>query len=196
MLRAVRIQDADIRKKTVQRLLDRNEDVDALENGLTPLIAAVLDGRTEIVKMLLNGGADPNKNNGNGCYPITVAALQEDWDMVKILLLHDADAFPALEYFVAEGFMDMTKTLVSCWTWSRKASAVGKTLKMRFCVDTCGNAGAGEALETAERAERRQQRRQQLRQHLRKLMTGSELRTASMAARSSSGSSSPYRPAR
>lgn len=65
-------------------------------------------------------------------------------------------------------------------------------LRMRFCVDTSGNAGAGEALETAERAERRQQLRQQLRQ----LMTGSVLRTASMAARSSSGSSSPYRPAR
>jgi ankyrin repeat protein len=61
-------------------------------------------------------------------------------------------------------------------------------LQMRFCVDTCGNAGAGEALETAERAERRQQ--------LRQLMTSSVLRTASMAARSSSGSSSPYRPAR
>ena len=76
-----------------------------------------------------------------------------------------------------------------------KPALFSGALRMRFCVDTCGNAGAGEALETAERVEAESQRAE-LRQQLRQLMTSSVLRTASMAARSSSGSSSPYRPAR
>ena len=57
----------------------------------TPLIKAAVYGRTEIVKLLLEKGADVNKHNEGGETPLHYAAQHGHVRVVEILLEHGAD---------------------------------------------------------------------------------------------------------
>ena len=54
--------------------------------GSTPLLIAAKYGHTEVVKLLLDGGADPNKTDEKRINPLHAATFGGFTDVVKILL--------------------------------------------------------------------------------------------------------------
>jgi ankyrin repeat protein len=58
---------------------------------LTPLQLAVHRQRSEIVKCLLDHGADPNRGSGSGLLPLAAAAYNRDLAMMETLVAHGAD---------------------------------------------------------------------------------------------------------
>ena len=61
----------------VSRLLSRIVNPDCVsQQGTTPLFEAILSGHTEVVKLLLEGRADPNKGHELGRTPLHWEAIQ------------------------------------------------------------------------------------------------------------------------
>jgi len=56
-----------------------------------PIHSAVAGGHEEIVKMLLQHGADPNVREQGGCTPLHAAAQNGDEEMIRTLLYGGAD---------------------------------------------------------------------------------------------------------
>jgi len=77
----------------LSKLLEKRVDVNALTEGETPLYLACERGKTEIVKLLLSHGADPNIATVNPYtwYPIQAACIGLHYDAVKLLLEYNAD---------------------------------------------------------------------------------------------------------
>ncbi len=80
----------------VLELLRQGADVNAAsQNGWTPLMLAILFGSENLVKLLLNNGADPNLSTAseeNPCRsPLAVAISNGRVEMVKLLILHNAN---------------------------------------------------------------------------------------------------------
>jgi FOG: Ankyrin repeat len=61
-----------------------------LHLGDTPLLAAILDNKPELVRILLERGADPNENKEHSTSPLEMAANLRFPDVVKVLLQHGA----------------------------------------------------------------------------------------------------------
>jgi ankyrin repeat protein len=61
--------------------------------GSTPLYTAAVQGETEIVRLLLEAGADPNRESGGQSEgtPLCAAASWGRTDVVWLLLQHGAD---------------------------------------------------------------------------------------------------------
>lgn len=69
-------------------------DVNAAANngsGYNALTGTVASGHTEIVKWLLENGADPNYRYGPGYSPLLTAAANGHLEIAKMLLAHGAD---------------------------------------------------------------------------------------------------------
>jgi ankyrin repeat protein len=69
-------------------------DVNAVStngSGYTALTGAVTSGHTEIVKWLLENGAEPNYRYANGYTPLLTAAANGHLEILKALLTHGAD---------------------------------------------------------------------------------------------------------
>ena len=68
----------------------------ANDKGWTPLIVACFNQQTEIVRLLLKSGADPNRSGANGTTPLMYAKTkilnQTEPDISLIKLLIDAGA--------------------------------------------------------------------------------------------------------
>ena len=60
-------------------------------HGHTPLMQAALDGNTEIVRELLNRGADINQRDDNGRTALMFAVINGHYDTMKVLLEYGAD---------------------------------------------------------------------------------------------------------
>jgi len=60
-------------------------------SGYNALTGAVANGHTEIVKWLLESGADPNYRYGPGYSPLLTAAANGHLEIVKLVLAHGAD---------------------------------------------------------------------------------------------------------
>ena len=78
----------------LSKLLEKRVDVNALTEGETPLYLACKRGKTEIVKLLLSHGADPNIATVGPhphTYPIQAACRCLHYDVVKLLLEYNAD---------------------------------------------------------------------------------------------------------
>ena len=86
----------------------RNDDIESIKNyidsgydlniqndvgGDTTLIYATSNNKIEIVKLLLNVGADIDKQNNRGNTALTVAAYNNNREIVEILLDYGADEF-------------------------------------------------------------------------------------------------------
>ena len=54
----------------------------AMENGATALFAAAEKGKTEVVQLLLQAGADLNKATNNGIRPLHCASGEGHTDIV------------------------------------------------------------------------------------------------------------------
>ena len=75
-------------------LADRGADLNTSAtngSGYNALTGAVASGHTEIVKWLLQNGANPNHRYGAGYSPLLSAAANGHLEIVKLLLAHGAD---------------------------------------------------------------------------------------------------------
>lgn len=85
------------------------------------LIAAVCGRNPEIVRLMLDHGADPNeRENSSGQTPLIMAAMQEDPSLVKLLLSRGADPRPqdgagysGLTYAAMYGEVEVVKSLIA-----------------------------------------------------------------------------------
>jgi len=79
--------------KAVKRLIKSGTDVDEPEpaGGSSPLISAIVFGKTDIALTLIDAGADVNFRNYEGSTPLHTAAFFCRTNVVKVLLQNGAD---------------------------------------------------------------------------------------------------------
>jgi hypothetical protein len=77
---------------TVRAALAAGEAVDTMADGWTPLHVAVEAGAAEVVRLLLEAGADPNLRNASGYTPIQIMMICEVHTPQLARLLIDAGA--------------------------------------------------------------------------------------------------------
>jgi ankyrin repeat protein len=79
--------------KEVKRLISRGVDVNTTNRyGVTPLMVACLCNWPEVVRLLLDEGADTERRESFfGCTALMFACMSGGWDSVQILLDHGAD---------------------------------------------------------------------------------------------------------
>ncbi|RDH21372.1 ankyrin [Aspergillus niger ATCC 13496] len=63
----------------------------AYNSGCTPLFDAIRNGNLEMVKLLLENGADIYAGNTSGCTPVVHATRLRNWEIVGLLLEHAAN---------------------------------------------------------------------------------------------------------
>ncbi|QYT03099.1 Ankyrin repeat protein [Trichoderma simmonsii] len=61
------------------------------DNGITPLISAIINKSIEPVKVLVENGADVNQPLDSQCTPVYMATFNDDIEIVRYLLSHNAD---------------------------------------------------------------------------------------------------------
>ena len=89
----------------------------AVSSGTAALHLAALAGRVEVVKVLLEKGADPNGRDAGGLAPLHLAAAGGDARTVSALLAAEADATAAgpggtpLDVALAAGAFDVAELL-------------------------------------------------------------------------------------
>lgn len=82
-------------KAIIEVLPDVNQTTDG--NGITYLMAAVMQHKADIVKLLLDAGADPNLGRKDGVRPLAAVFLKRTSQQEKIVkLLLGAGADPSL----------------------------------------------------------------------------------------------------
>lgn len=94
--------------------IDGGTDLDAVQNGWTPLVTASFSGRIGIVDELLKRGADPNFRAPDGATPLAAAILGKHRLIVTLLVdagadpdLAGADGSTARALAEAEGMSDL-----------------------------------------------------------------------------------------
>jgi ankyrin repeat protein len=104
---------------TVKRELQKGEDVNGAHAGTSLLSLATKNGRLDMVKFLVDKGANLNYGSVNGTTPLMLAATNGHLDVVKFLVDKGADVNAKdhkggtpLMAAVCEGNLDMVKFLV------------------------------------------------------------------------------------
>lgn len=115
-------QEGDVVK--VREFLDKGHDVNeqSAKSKATPLIFAASAGRTEVVRLLLKHGANPNLCSWADVCPIWWATYSGSYDAVKVLIEGGADVnknpgvdsleYPTLQAAVSAGRRDIAKLLL------------------------------------------------------------------------------------
>ena len=77
----------------VQLLLEQGVDTDTHSNRFTPLAVAAIRGNADIVRLLLQAGADPNSTSLSGANVLSTAirSCKADIGIVKLLIAAGAD---------------------------------------------------------------------------------------------------------
>jgi ankyrin repeat protein len=118
MLRLAAIHD---RKEIATLLLDNEAEIDARseERGWTPLMFAAYDNNADMVRLLLDRGADVNARNIYGWSILTVTArvghleiVQELIDRGAELNIKNEDGMTALMWAANEGHIDVVNALL------------------------------------------------------------------------------------
>lgn len=94
---------------TVKYLLSKNANPN-IPSHLPPLLNAVQWGYKDMVKLLLDAGAEVDKQAQDGRYALFVALDNEDYDMADLLLSHGAN--PLLTDDRGESALDAAKTAI------------------------------------------------------------------------------------
>lgn len=75
----------------VAALVARGADVDLKVQGMTPLVLAVQQGHLDVVRLLVEAGADVNlREQYTGMTPLEAALDREDEEMADYLIEHGA----------------------------------------------------------------------------------------------------------
>ena len=105
LARACALNDLDT---AILRLHERPEDINVPDNaGNTPLQIVSLDGRAELVKMLLEAGCEITCQNVDGDTPLIDAVENGHLDVIKLLLAAGVD--PRQRNQKGEGPLDLLK---------------------------------------------------------------------------------------
>ncbi|VDH89965.1 Hypothetical predicted protein [Mytilus galloprovincialis] len=116
MLATLAYTQTDRQREVVQRLFSMTDtNAKASKDGQTALMLAVSQGRTEMVNMLIDSGADINVQDDEGSTALMCACEHGHTDIVKILLAHpdcdstlsDNDGCTALSIAMEAGHKDI-----------------------------------------------------------------------------------------
>ena len=66
-------------------------DFNRMNDGITPLISAVLSNNQKCVQVMLEQSADPNMCNENGVSPLMHAVIDNNRNLAQLLIKHHAD---------------------------------------------------------------------------------------------------------
>ena len=94
-----------------QLLLNAGANLNDQRNLNKQIFPFVLNGDWEMVKILLDGGADPNKAGSSGETALNWAALAGNLDMVKVLLGGGADPNQATD----DGRTPLHRAIMGYW---------------------------------------------------------------------------------
>jgi ankyrin repeat protein len=95
---------------------------DSRSEGTTPLYTAAVQGETELVRMLLRAGADPNLRSGDRTEgtPLCASACHGHTEIVRALLAHGADPnlredelWTPLRWAAAHGHEEVARALLA-----------------------------------------------------------------------------------
>ena len=75
---------------TVRVLVSKGANVNYKHGGWTVLMFVAREGHTEVARILLENGADPNAKGRDGTSALTIAAEQGHVDIIKLLLTKGA----------------------------------------------------------------------------------------------------------
>lgn len=120
------------RPKEVANLLKRGMDPNAVDiKGQPVLHIAAREHNLEVLKILVEGGADIDKQNALKETPIMIASLAGSTDMVQYLLSKDAEVnkpgWTALLYAATNGHADIVKLLLDASAYIDGAAPNGTT---------------------------------------------------------------------
>ena len=82
--------------------LDKREHADHPTGGFTPLMFAARNGHEAAIRALVKGGADLNITNGDGATAMTIAIVNDRFDLAKTLLDLGADPNDGSLYFAVD----------------------------------------------------------------------------------------------
>jgi rhodanese-related sulfurtransferase len=105
-----------------------------IDNGMSPLMVAALNGERDMVAELLGLGADPNHVNDDDHHALWFACVRGDPDLVSLLLGHGADVdnqnvngATCAIYTASTGKLDVLKRLVEAGADLSKETSGGYT---------------------------------------------------------------------
>ncbi len=102
-----------INTKVVRRVENKGQSYLVFPIGYTALHEAAASGRTEMVDLLLEYGANLNARTGSGLTPLRMAILYNHVDVVKRLLAHSADAHGELCRAAMRDYRDIAQLLLA-----------------------------------------------------------------------------------
>lgn len=115
MVRAI-VQD---KPSDVKTLLDQGEPLDAKQNGQTALHIAAMNGKVDVLTVLIARGANVNLQDDNGITPLMLAARDGRVEAVQALIaqgakvqIQDKLGENALHIAAAHGRMDVVTALL------------------------------------------------------------------------------------
>jgi len=132
------INDRDI--NTVRKIIDlHNSQTQVLnssldENGRTPLFVATQKGQLEVVRLLLDAGANVDKADSDGWTPLQIASQKGHLDIVRVLVEEGADKDKVdswgrtpLSVASQNGHLEIVRLLVDAGADKDKANSWGST---------------------------------------------------------------------
>lgn len=108
-------------KKALEKCKSANKSIDVEEkSGLTPIYAAISNGRLENIQSLLEAGANPNHISRDKVSPLVLAIESNHLPIVTLLLEHGAlinlpclnNKETALHRAIEQGFLDVARFLI------------------------------------------------------------------------------------
>ncbi|XP_014668471.1 PREDICTED: KN motif and ankyrin repeat domain-containing protein 1-like [Priapulus caudatus] len=135
MLASLAVIKNEAHRSVIQRLFSLGDvNIRASQHGQTALMLAVSHGRLDLVRMLLEAGAEVNIKDVDGSTALMCASEHGHMEIVKLLLAHpdcdpscsDNDGSSALSIAVANGHRDIGLMIYARMSLSRQGSPLRK----------------------------------------------------------------------